>query len=911
MFRDRRYQEAAGVFIILCSIILLLSLLSFSAGDFGLLSGGNSVNNIMGPVGAYLGDFLRGAFGYPSYILVAVFAVAGWRILQRGTPADVLEKMFSLLYFLLTSSLAVSLLTEETAPHFAGGYIGIYLTGFFISIFSETGAFLIAGILNLIALILLGIISFNSIFVKDDNNENTPGFFKNRMLRKISLHRVREDKVPLNHIDEAIKRRGKKPPWIIKKRVPLTVWKNRKKGMLSYDLKLIEFKESASAEKRSMPRRVEPPLEEKISQSDVAVACSIAEPVPEPGYQEFIDDYEELMTEEESAPCYELMEEKEEGGLPIVNVRDNFMFGADIPSDPEPVHYRIDSFDDMEEPAVNFNRIEANRLRAIEEECESRAAVVDEAIDEDIDFDNLNDENEDYDMDYNEDDIDDSADDEDDFDSLDEQGQGSLFRSSDYPVPARVFCRYSIPGGYDVPTEFLELSKSIDIETWKSEMKKTSEQLIRTLNEFGIESRISNVSRGPVITLYEIQIAPGIKVNRIVGLSDDIAMALAASRVRVVAPIPGKSAIGIEVPNKHREIVTLGDVIKSNEYKSRSGGLKVALGKDIFGNPITLDLKKLPHLLIAGATGAGKSVCVNSIISSLLYNYDPNHVRFILIDPKMVELQLYNGLPHLISPVITESHAAPKALKWAMLEMDRRYRLLSEQKTRDIEKYNAKISGHEDQFEKLPYIVIIIDELADLMMISAKEVEGFITRIAQKARAVGIHLVLATQRPSVNIITGVIKANFPARVAFQVAQKIDSRTIIDQNGAEKLLGKGDMLYQSPVNSFPVRIQGAYISEEETNKVVQHIKNYGRASYIDFDESIFDDDEDDDNLDEEAEDKLFMEAFKIIEETKKASASYLQRRLSIGYNRAARIIEMMEDRGFVGPQQGSKPREVYI
>ena len=471
------------------------------------------------------------------------------------------------------------------------------------------------------------------------------------------------------------------------------------------------------------------------------------------------------------------------------------------------------------------------------------------------------------------------------------------------------FEEISINDEYIIPISYLSSTKPINTENWKIEVKKNSMLLVNTLGEFGIESKVINVNRGPVITLYEMQIAPGIKVNRIVGLSDDIALALAASRVRIVAPIPGKSAIGIEIPNKERELVTLGDIIKTNEYKNHHGNLKVGLGKDILGKPIMLDLKKLPHLLIAGATGSGKSVCVNSIITSLIYNYDPNYVRFILVDPKMVELQLYDGLPHLLTPVIIDPMLVPSALKWIMYEMERRYRLLSDINTRDIIRYNERITEENLGLEQLPFIVTIIDELADLMMVASKEIEGYITRIAQKARAVGIHLVLATQRPSVDIITGIIKANIPARIAFQVAQKTDSRTIIDQNGAEKLLGKGDLLYQSPVSSFPTRIQGALISEEETLKIVEHCKTMGKPQYINIEESLFEEDsakEIDNNGDE-----LFVEALKIIEETKKASASYLQRRLSIGYNRAARIIEQMEDLGYVGPQQGSKPREVFI
>jgi len=473
----------------------------------------------------------------------------------------------------------------------------------------------------------------------------------------------------------------------------------------------------------------------------------------------------------------------------------------------------------------------------------------------------------------------------------------------------KVFTELNINREYIVPTAFLEESDPIDSNTMASEIKRNSELLVRTLADFGIESRVINVNRGPVITLYEMQIAAGIKITKVVGLSDDIAMALAAYRVRIVAPIPGKSAIGVELPNNHREMVTLGDIVKSEEYQSKRGSLKVGLGKDILGKPVTLDLKKQPHLLIAGATGSGKSVCVNSIITSIVYNYDPNIVRFIMVDPKMVELQLYNGMPHLLTPVITEPQIAPSVLKWAIFEMERRYRLLAAKNTRDIETYNQKVTDSRKGEEKLPFIVIIIDELADLMMVASKEIEGYITRIAQKARAIGIHLVLATQRPSVDVITGVIKANFPARIAFQVAQKTDSRTILDQNGAEKLLGKGDLLYQSPLTSYPVRIQGAFVSEDETVSVVEHLRTLGTPHYIDIEEAL-QENETAADLGEE-EDEMFVEALKIIEETRKASASYLQRRLSIGYNRAARIIERMEDMGYVGPQQGSKPREVFI
>ncbi len=480
--------------------------------------------------------------------------------------------------------------------------------------------------------------------------------------------------------------------------------------------------------------------------------------------------------------------------------------------------------------------------------------------------------------------------------------------TKDLSRPVTMFFEKLNIGKYDVPLSFFHMSVPPDTGKWKEEMSRNSQRLVNALAEFRVEAKVVEVHRGPVITRYEITLAPGTPVQRVTGLSDNLAMNLAAETIRVVAPVPGKSTVGIELPNRERETVTLGDILKSRKYNDTSCSLKVGLGKDISGNTVTIDLKKQPHLLIAGATGSGKSVCVNTIISSLIYRYDPNCVRFILVDPKMVELQMYNGIPHLLTPVITEPAVTPSVLKWAICEMERRYRLLSSMNTRDIEIYNQKVKGTGG--ESLPYIVIIIDELADLMMVASKEIENYITRLAQKARAIGIHLVLATQRPSVDVITGVIKANFPARIAFQVAQKNDSRTILDRNGAEKLLGQGDMLYQSPTKSFPVRIQGAFISEEEISGMVEYLEKYGDPVYIDIEQALFDATESS-REEDGCDDELFLDALKIVEETRKASASYLQRRLSIGYNRAARIIELMESRGYIGPQQGSRPREVYI
>ena len=429
------------------------------------------------------------------------------------------------------------------------------------------------------------------------------------------------------------------------------------------------------------------------------------------------------------------------------------------------------------------------------------------------------------------------------------------------------------------------------------ETQKKAKELERTLQEFGIEARVTGVIRGPVITRYEIQPAPGVKLNRIVNLSDNIALNLSAKGVRIEAPIPGRSAVGIEVPNEYREIVMLGDILDRADSR---GELPLVLGKDVSGKIVVSDLSEMPHLLIAGATGSGKSVCVNSLILSLLFKKSPEEVKFIMIDPKMVELKIYNGIPHLLTEVVTDPRHAAKALRWVIFEMENRYKMLDEYKVRDIKGYNKKAS------KKIPYIVVIIDEFANLMAISQKDVEDAVVRLAAMSRAVGIHIIMATQRPSVDVITGLIKANFPYRIAFQVASKTDSRTILDTIGAEKLLGRGDMLF-SPAGSMNlIRIQGAYVSEEEVISVVKELKKRSEVEYLD----IFDYDEQGHEF-HGGEDPLFDEAVDIVIKTRRASASFLQRRLKIGYNRAARLIEIMEEKGIIGPPRGSKPREIFI
>jgi S-DNA-T family DNA segregation ATPase FtsK/SpoIIIE len=431
------------------------------------------------------------------------------------------------------------------------------------------------------------------------------------------------------------------------------------------------------------------------------------------------------------------------------------------------------------------------------------------------------------------------------------------------------------------------------------------DKLAVTLESFNVKAEVIGAVKGPTVTRYELQPAPGVKVNKFTTLIDDIKLALAAKDIRMEAPIPGRSAIGIEVPNEVNLPVYIRPIIESDEFLSHSSPLAIALGRDIAGQPIVGDLKKMPHGLIAGSTGSGKSVCINSIIVSLLYKSTPADVRLILIDPKVVELAPYNHIPHLLTPVVTDPKQATAALKWAVGEMDRRYELFADSGAREIERYNEQ--GRQQDRDKLPYIVIIIDELADLMMVAPGDVEESICRIAQKARACGIHLVVATQRPSVDVITGLIKANIPTRVAFAVSSQADSRTILDTGGAERLLGKGDMLYYPSGIAKPIRVQGNFVSDDEIERVVEHVRRQQQVHFL-FDKeelskvSIGGPDNDD---------ELFEEALLFVIEQGHASSSSLQRKFRIGYNRAARLVDMMESESFISGQSGSKPREVLI
>ena len=478
---------------------------------------------------------------------------------------------------------------------------------------------------------------------------------------------------------------------------------------------------------------------------------------------------------------------------------------------------------------------------------------------------------------------------------------------------------YQIP-----PMDFLQpgISRANDPAA-EQELKEKAGILVDTLNSFGVTVRITGISRGPSVTRYEIQSAAGVKVSKITGLADDIALSLAAQGVRIEAPIPGKPAIGIEVPNSHKDTVSLREILESDNFRNASSKLAFAVGRDIAGNCIVGDIARLPHMIIAGATGSGKSVCTNSIIMSILYHASPDEVKLILIDPKIVEFTVYEGIPHLLIPVVTDPKKAAGALQWAVFEMMKRYKMFSEKGVKDLAGYNA-LSETDEDVKKLPTVVVVIDELADLMLVAAKEVEESICRVAQMGRAAGMHLVIATQRPSADVITGLMKANIPSRIAFAVASSMESRIILDTTGAEKLVGKGDMLYFPLGDTKPTRVQGCFITPEEIDRVVKFVKDEAGEAHYDQDviekiQQAVDAKADkggkvpsgDVSDDGDDADELLSAAVEVVLETGQASVSMLQRRLKLGYSRAARLVDQMEERGYVGPFEGSKPRQLLI
>ncbi|MEA3560318.1 MAG: DNA translocase FtsK [Candidatus Omnitrophota bacterium] len=486
------------------------------------------------------------------------------------------------------------------------------------------------------------------------------------------------------------------------------------------------------------------------------------------------------------------------------------------------------------------------------------------------------------------------------------------------PKPEPVPVRNVVLNGkdkYNLPSlDLLESPPPVKARRLIDDLNANARVLEETLRDFGIEVKVTEINRGPVITRYEVLPAPGVKVNRIVALSDDLALTLKAASIHIVAPIPGKSAVGIEVPNSSMTLVYLKEVLQSSEWQNSSSTLRLSLGKDVAGNPIVTGLTDMPHLLIAGATGSGKTLCINNLIIGLLFRLTPEELKFLMIDPKRVELAAFNDIPHLLCPVVTDPDKVIGALNWMVDEMESRYKIFAGLGVRNIGSYNKKLAAGElkstetGPLKHLPYLVIIIDELADLMVVASDKIENAITRLAQLSRAVGIHIVLATQRPSVDVITGVIKANFPARISFKVASKVDSRTVLDANGADKLLGKGDLLFLKPGSFKPIRGQGTLILDKEIERVVKFIKSQSGSQY---NEEVLAQQQKKSSQAYFEEDDLFDEAVKMVLATGQASVSMLQRRMRLGYTRAARMVDTMEEKGIVGPYRGSRPREILV
>ncbi len=505
------------------------------------------------------------------------------------------------------------------------------------------------------------------------------------------------------------------------------------------------------------------------------------------------------------------------------------------------------------------------------------------------------------------------------------------------PKKAKVVLPQSFDENYEFPpVKLLKEQAKPAAGNSDEEHRQNAETLLRILGEFGVEVSLGEIHVGPVITRYEVVPAPGVRVEKIAGLDKNIALGMRAQSVRILAPIPGKAAVGVEVPNLHPTPVGMRELLESEDWASAKAELPIALGRDVSGKPLISDLAKMPHLMIAGATGSGKSVCINSIVTSILYSKSPKDVRLIMVDPKVVELKVFNTLPHMFIPVVTEPKKVPAALKWLLGEMEQRYQIFAKANVRNIVGYNTRKPDEKEKAESqsslegldplgadaiempkhLPYIVAIIDELADLMILAPAEIETSIARLAQLARAAGIHLIIATQRPSVNVITGVIKANLPSRIAFQVASQVDSRTILDTKGAETLIGRGDMLFSPPGTSRLVRAQGAFVGDEEVHEIVEFLKRNGPPQYaqavqqqIDRATSEDEEDEEGDVDGDGSDEELYSRAIEVLKSSRRASTSMLQRRLRIGYNRAARIMEMMEEKGVVGPENGSSPREI--
>ncbi len=851
--RSGTWNEVIAICLWCLGVLTVLALASHNAGDASLnASGSADVSNWVGPAGAYWSDLLFQALGVGAYALGFGMLLAGWRALtgKRVRPGF-REGAGTALLVISLGAFCHLLLDGTPRPYPPGGVVGAILARALFENFAVVGSYILSGALVLSALALTadGVLAGLGLRGLVAFNEL---WFRARALWVV--HRARQQRVREMKADPQVAQSEPSDHWTLGEiDVPKTRRQVQRERLEQARVRGQELAESQVARERELAER--------------RALRDVSEPVlVELGVLPLL---EELVTQ--PVPIAE-----PEPWVPPERDADVVSIRAAEPEVHEPP---------LPEPLVIATEPEPSVSAPKRKRLGKKAGGVSEPEIVDV---------------------------------RPEVDLEALDRIAEPEVEHRSF---------DLPsTSLLDYEAAIREPIDPEKMRDNAQRLTKTLKDYGIDGHVREIRPGPVVTMYEFVPAPGIKLSKIAGLADDLAMSMEAMRVRIVAPIPGKGAVGIEIPNESRETVFLKEIIAHDSFRKSKSHIALSLGKDIEGNPCVADLARMPHLLVAGATGAGKSVGINAMIMSILFKSTPEEVRLIMVDPKRLELKVYEDIPHLLLPVVTDPKKAALALRWAVDEMERRYQLLSEVGVRSIDSYNKKIRKGEESgrpfvitnkdteeeqvCESMPYIVVIVDELADLMMVASREVESSIMRLAQMARAAGIHLILATQRPSVDVLTGVIKANFPTRIAFQVASKHDSRTIIDGNGAEHLLGRGDMLYLSPGVGGLKRVHGAFVSDEEIERTVAFVKAQGKPTY---DESILAprDDMGADPVDDENIDEMYDQAVAIVSESQQASISMIQRRLRIGYNRAARLVEHMESQGIVGPADGAKPRQILV
>ncbi len=864
--RLSRLSEVIGIFLIAFSLTTLLSLISYDPLDsaWNVSSTRLEAINWIGSFGAWLADALFQIFGLSAFLIPLMLTTVGWRTLrQRGIR--LLHRRFIGLVVVLIS--IAGLLSLPQMPLYKenirlGGAIGYLLARFFENFLNKTGTGIVLGVILVLALMMTTSLSINTLL----DGAATKSLLQMIVSLELSCRR-----------------------WWNEQILKFKEWRQHRRA-----LKLRRAEEKAArlqaermqAEQEKAEERKQAALAEERAKAAIAVVLTQnTEPVPPP---------EEIVSSKSGRSLKELQklvygEQEPEVLLPEISITGFVMKVPErTPQQQErAARQTVDQEAEEIQQQLSVAAVIPERVPVSRRSDTAPVPRINSAPDKRVANNPMLEST-----------------------SIGKMEDVPEVLSNSAPLAGRV--QFS---DFELPSSSLLREPPLQQEQDETELWERARLLAEKCMEFSVTGKIQHISPGPVVTTFEFKPDPGVKYSRVTSLTDDLCLALRAESIRIDR-IPGKSTVGIEVPNSEREVIYLRQLIESDKYRSQGSPLTIALGKTIDGKPYVADLTKMPHLLIAGATGTGKSVCLNSIIVSILCKASPDEVKMIMVDPKRLELGLYEGIPHLLTPIVLEPKRAANALKWAVGEMENRYKLLAGHGVRNIDQYNQMVRAkhdiipalHPDEIPRhLPYIVIVIDELADLMMVASNEVETAITRLAQMARAVGIHLIIATQRPSVDVITGLIKANFPSRISFRVSSKVDSRTILDANGAETLLGQGDMLFLPPGTSRLIRVHGAYVGEDEIGRIIDHIKSQRDPSY---DDSIQISEEEVGALQGDGEkDELYEEALRIVCQMGRASTSVLQRRLRIGYGRAAAILDMMEHEGYVGPPDGSKPRAV--